>query len=82
MSLKAKVLSELLEHMISMHGKKSPHESNEMPKPDGSLKHSKKDKVAGMAIIAAKPDHEEEMLEDESPAGDLFGRKSGKKEYF
>lgn len=93
--VRAKVLGELMGHMMSMHGQPTHAPSAALPKADGTASHSMPGKVEGIAVMSAKgkdpmhptgtdeegPEmHEHETAEaPEHDPSDLFGRKHGKK---
>lgn len=95
-SMRAKVLGELMGHMISMHGKGGHAAQPEatLPHADGTPKHEPMGKLEGIATLKAHPIEDEmhngvhspEDIEDEhekeGEPSDLFGRKKGKKEIF
>lgn len=82
--IRAKVLGELMTHMISLHGKSS----GGLPHVDGTAKHAHDPLGAGAMshhtpMADAMSEHSEpEVGEAEPDADDLFGRKSGKKMAF
>lgn len=77
-SIRAKVLGELMTHMIGMHG---GSKSSSLPHADGTPKHEHS-KVEGLASIISEPTHEDAEIPEEHDPDDLFGRRGGKKMAF
>jgi hypothetical protein len=84
--IRAKVLGELVTHMIGQHGSKS--HSSALPHVDGTGKHDHDPLGAGAMshhspMADAMSEHAEpEVAEAETDPDDIFGRKSGKKMAF